>query len=117
MNLAHTLQAVARHAGDRPALTWDAGQLTYAELEGQVRQIAGVSLYSSDYPLEWMPEPWEGVARAASWLLDLAATHAVSLVHLNGYVHADLPWGRPVIVAAHSCVWTWWRAVHGARAE
>ena len=31
---------------------------------------------------------------------------------LNAYVHAALPFGRPVLVVAHSCVTSWWRAVH-----
>jgi glycogen synthase len=30
---------------------------------------------------------------------------------LNGYAHATLPWSAPVVVVAHSCVGTWWRAV------
>jgi glycogen(starch) synthase len=34
------------------------------------------------------------------------------LVHLNGYAHAALPWRPPVLVVAHSCVLSWWRAVH-----
>jgi glycogen synthase len=33
------------------------------------------------------------------------------VVHLNGYVHAALPWKAPVLVAAHSCVLSWWKAV------
>jgi glycosyltransferase involved in cell wall biosynthesis len=37
-------------------------------------------------------------------------------VHLNGYVHAALPWRQPVLVTAHSCVCSWWRAVHGVEA-
>jgi glycosyltransferase involved in cell wall biosynthesis len=37
-------------------------------------------------------------------------------VHLNGYAHAALPWHAPVCVVAHSCVLSWWRAVHGESA-
>jgi glycosyltransferase involved in cell wall biosynthesis len=40
----------------------------------------------------------------------------VHLVHLNGYAHAELEFGVPVLVTAHSCVQTWWRAVHGVPA-
>jgi glycosyltransferase involved in cell wall biosynthesis len=32
---------------------------------------------------------------------------------LNGYVHAALDWRAPVLVVAHSCVLSWWRAVKG----
>jgi glycosyltransferase involved in cell wall biosynthesis len=35
-------------------------------------------------------------------------------VHLNGYAHGALPWGRPVVMVGHSCVASWWRAVRRA---
>jgi glycosyltransferase involved in cell wall biosynthesis len=38
------------------------------------------------------------------------------VIHLNGYTHAALPWKRPVLVVAHSCVLSWWEAVHRAPA-
>ena len=82
----------------------------------QRREAAGrsnVTLHESTYALEWMDDPWREVERAGDWLLDLAATFAPEVVHLNGYVHAALPWGAPVLVAAHSCVFSWWRAVRG----
>jgi acyl-CoA synthetase (AMP-forming)/AMP-acid ligase II len=44
MSLALTLKTVAGYAGHRPALSWDGGTLSYAELEAQVRQIAGALL-------------------------------------------------------------------------
>jgi len=61
--------------------------------------------------LEWMEDPWEDVATAGRWLLRLARDCRPDVVHLNGYVHAALPWDVPVLVAAHSCVSSWWRAV------
>jgi glycogen synthase len=75
--------------------------------------IAGLRLVSSDYRLEWMADPWNDVKRAGTWLLDLAERERVDIVHLNGYVHAALPWRVPVISVAHSCVCSWWQAVHG----
>jgi glycosyltransferase involved in cell wall biosynthesis len=68
------------------------------------------------FRLEWMDDPWEDVADAAGWLLDLETTFSPDVVHLNGYCHAALPWQSPTIVAAHSCVRSWWRAVHGCAA-
>jgi glycosyltransferase involved in cell wall biosynthesis len=59
-----------------------------------------------------MPNPWDDIDLAGDWLLDLAEVHRPDLIHLNGYVHAALPWSAPAIVVAHSCVWSWWRAVH-----
>jgi glycogen(starch) synthase len=84
------------------------------EQKRHLAPIPNVTLVQSDYALEWMPKPWANVDRAGRWLLDLAQDFAPHLIHLNGYAHAALPWRRPVVVVAHSCVFSWWRAVHGA---
>ena len=68
-------------------------------------------LHESSYSLEWENDPWEDVDRAGAWLLELADELRPDVVHLNGYVHAALPWPAPVVVAAHSDVLSWWRAV------
>ncbi len=84
--------------------------------EDQRRQLAAipnVTLAESDYALEWMANPWEDVEAAGGWLLGLADSFHPDLIHLNGYAHAALSWRRPVVVVAHSCVFSWWRAVHG----
>jgi len=78
-----------------------------------VAALSNVQLVESDYRLEWFAEAWADVAAAGEWLLDLAAVNAVDLVHLNGYSHATLPWRRPIVCVAHSCVSTWWQAVYG----
>jgi glycosyltransferase involved in cell wall biosynthesis len=84
-----------------------------AAQRAQIAALAGVQLECADYKLEWMHDPWSDVERAGEWLLTLAAREKVDVIHLNGYSHAALPWGRPVLVVAHSCVCSWWRAVHG----
>jgi glycogen(starch) synthase len=60
-----------------------------------------------------MPEPWQDVDRAATWLRRLADRFSPDVVHLNGYCHAALPWPGPAIVVGHSSVLAWWRAVKG----
>ncbi|HEX2163443.1 MAG TPA: glycosyltransferase family 4 protein, partial [Thermoanaerobaculia bacterium] len=79
----------------------------------RVARIPGLKLFESGFRLEWMDDPWEDVERAGRWLRGLAERFDPDVVHLNGYAHGDLPWGRPVVVVGHSCVWSWWRAVHG----
>jgi glycogen synthase len=80
----------------------------------QAQTLPNVRLQTAEFKLEWMHEPWSDVARAGDWLLQLAEREKVQLVHLNGFVHAALPWQTPVLVVAHSCVYSWWRAVHGS---
>jgi glycogen(starch) synthase len=66
--------------------------------------------------LEWMDEPWSDVERAGRWLLRIADEVAPDVVHLNGYAHAALPWGVPVVVVGHSDVLSWHQAVRGTPA-
>lgn len=75
--------------------------------------VAGLEIVDRPYRLEWMDDPWADVELAGEWLLELRRRLRPGLVHLNGYVHAALPWPCPVIVVAHSCVRSWWRAVRG----
>ncbi len=78
----------------------------------EARTLANVRLVSAPWKLEWMADPWQDVERAGEWLLACADREHVELIHVNGYAHAALPWSRPVLVVAHSCVCSWWRAVH-----
>ena len=82
----------------------------------EATRVPNVVLHESGYALEWMDRPWAEVEQAGEWLLALAGAAKAEIIHLNGYVHAALPWDAPVLVAAHSCVWSWWSAVHGSAA-
>lgn len=75
--------------------------------------IPHLELHETPYRLEWMEDAEEDLERSGRWLLRLARSARPDLVHLNGYCHAALPWPAPVLVVGHSCVPTWWRAVHG----
>src|SRR5690606_33768392 len=48
---------------------------------------------------------------AGKWLLSLENRFSPDVIHLNGFVHADLPWRAPTVVVGHSCVLSWWKAV------
>jgi glycosyltransferase involved in cell wall biosynthesis len=79
----------------------------------ELRSVSGLDVRVSDYALEWMAEPWGDVDSAGAWLLELERSFTPDLVHLNGYSHGALPWRAPCVVVAHSCVSSWWQAVHG----
>jgi glycosyltransferase involved in cell wall biosynthesis len=78
--------------------------------------IPGLSLFASDYQLEWMDDPWDDVARSGEWLLDLERKLRPDVVHLASYAHAARGFVAPTIVVAHSCVLSWWDAVLGDEA-
>jgi glycogen(starch) synthase len=77
----------------------------------QTAHVAG--WHESELALEWMDDPWSDLANAGELLLEIEAEERPDVVHLNGYGHAALHWGAPVVVAAHSCVFSWWEAVYG----
>lgn len=75
--------------------------------------LPNLSLHESHFRLEWMESPWPDVARAGDWLLDLVDSTAPDLVHLNNYAHGSLDWPVPVLLTAHSCVYSWFDGVYG----
>jgi glycosyltransferase involved in cell wall biosynthesis len=82
--------------------------------EEQIAQAAALDnlqIFQSNWKLEWEPSPWDDVDAAGRWLLELERKLEPDVVHLNGYIHAALPWNAPVLSVAHSCVLSWWAAV------
>jgi glycosyltransferase involved in cell wall biosynthesis len=92
------------------------GEPPRREQRAATSRVPGLEVFESRFALEWMDDPWDDVARAGAWLLELERRTAPDVVHLNGYVHAKLPWRAPCLVVAHSCVLSWWRAVFGEEA-
>jgi glycosyltransferase involved in cell wall biosynthesis len=80
----------------------------------QVRSLPSTTLVEGQFALEWMQNPWSDVDHAGDWLLGLADLFRPDVVHLNGYALAALDWKAPVVSVAHSCVCSWWAAVHGS---
>ena len=80
-------------------------------------QIPGLTLTARPYRVEWMEESLDEVEEAGAWLLDLARTTAPDVVHINGFVHAALPFQAPVLVTAHSSVVSRFHAVKRAAAS
>jgi len=91
------------------------GYLPHAEARA-VARLRNIHLYESNFKLEWMEDPWADVAQAGEWLLGIAHKTQPDIVHLNNYAHGSLPWPAPVLMAAHSCVLSWWQAVKGEAA-
>src|SRR3954465_11281992 len=75
--------------------------------------IENLSVYESNFKLEWMDNPWDDVRESGEWLLKLRDRIQPDAVHLNNYAHGGLTWDLPVLMVGHSCVFSWWKAVHG----
>ena len=105
---ADTVGGVWSYANDlRAALDHDVVLVT---MSGEAREGAD---HHADFRLEWMDDPWDDVAAAGEWLLELEERERPDVVHLNGYAHGALPWRAPCVVVAHSDVISWWRTVRG----
>ncbi|MGV3615845.1 MAG: glycosyltransferase family 4 protein [Fimbriimonas sp.] len=107
-------QGLARH-GVRVTLATLGPEPSARQCE-EARQIPGLELYTSNYRLEWMHQPWSDVDAAGDWLLALAERIRPDVIHLNEYAHAALPWPAPTLVACHGDVLSWWQAVKGGHA-
>jgi glycogen synthase len=76
---------------------------------------AAASCQVRDLKLEWMAQPWRDVELTGEWVSELLCRHRPDLVHMNTFAPVLDP-DVPVLLTVHSCVLTWWRAVHGADA-
>jgi glycosyltransferase involved in cell wall biosynthesis len=112
---AHTLcRALASH--DIQVVLAVMGPAPNDAQRRMMERLANVWMTCGDFRLEWMEQPWPDITRAGEWLLQLAHDECIDVVHLNGYAHAALDWRVPRLLVAHSCVCSWWEAVHGAPA-
>lgn len=106
------------------ALTADGDEVVLATFGGEpdahqrneAAAINGLDLRTSEYRLAWMCAPWDDVARGGEWLQRIAAEVKPDVIHLNDYSYGALRWDAPVLMVAHSCVLSWWQAVHGCPA-
>ena len=92
------------------------GRPLSGEQVGRLRGAGAFAVHDSGLALEWEPDPWDDLARAGDLLAELVERHEVDVVHAGAYFPGALELGVPVIVVAHSCVLSWWRAVHGEAA-
>ena len=78
----------------------------------QKKELEPFDYAFAEYKSEWMEDPWEDIKEAGLWLLKIKEMVKPDLVHLNSFTFGALPWDVPVITVIHSCVLSWWRAVH-----
>jgi glycosyltransferase involved in cell wall biosynthesis len=84
--------------------------------QDQIRPLLNLSLIDlviTDLKLEWQDPQGSDRKRVLDFLSLLEARVWPDIVHLNGYREACADWRAPTLVAAHSCVGSWWQACHG----
>lgn len=74
-----------------------------------------VRLIPTPFPLEWMQDAQDEVEAAREWLSDVVAETCPDVIHTNQFSFASLPLSIPVVLTAHSDIFSWWRAVYQDR--
>jgi glycosyltransferase involved in cell wall biosynthesis len=90
------------------------GKLPDRHQRREAAAVSALALYSSAYRISWADDCWDDLRAAGHWLLNLVAAVSPSVVHLNDFGHADLPWHAPVVQVVHDCIGSRWRAVNGS---
>jgi glycosyltransferase involved in cell wall biosynthesis len=85
-----------------------------AAQQAAARRI-GARLIDTRLPLDWVTENPSALTRAGQRLAELAGETGADLVQLNApALAAGISFPVPLIAVLHSCVATWWEAVHGS---
>jgi glycosyltransferase involved in cell wall biosynthesis len=89
------------------------GPAPRAEQLAPLHSIRRLSIVPTDLALEWMDPAGSDVANARERLLGIARRLRPDVIHLNSYREAVFDWPAPVLIVAHSCVWSWWQTCRG----
>lgn len=90
------------------------GPAPSAEQLTEAAAIPGLQLIETGLPLDWTADSERDVREAAAALAGLAEQAGAELVQLHTPALAPASYPAPIISVVHSCVGTWWSAVHGA---
>ncbi len=78
----------------------------------EAEAIPGLALVETGLALDWTAPDAASLAASTAALHTLATRSRVRSAHLHApALVGDAPWPIPLVVVAHSCVATWWRAV------
>jgi len=89
------------------------GALLSIAQKKELESLQNVTVYETDFLLEWMEAPWQNIDESGAWLLQLEEKVKPHLIHLNAFAYGSLSWKAPVVMVAHSDVFSWWQAVKG----
>src|SRR5690606_31623578 len=73
----------------------------------------GVKVYYKHLKSEWMEDSEADVIKTGKWIRQIYLIESPDILHFNNYGQVAQGWDVPVILVAHSCVASWWKAVKG----
>jgi glycosyltransferase involved in cell wall biosynthesis len=89
------------------------GPAPQPDLLQSLLNIKELQVKITDLELEWLDPQGCDLEHARRTLMRLADEFRPDIIHLNSFREAAFDWPAPVLVVAHSCVTTWWRACRG----
>jgi glycosyltransferase involved in cell wall biosynthesis len=84
-----------------------------ADQRAALDSLAPLSVHELGLKLEWMEDPWEDLDRAMAKLREIERELRPDVIHAGSYFCGRAGFVAPVVVVAHSCVYSWWHAVWG----
>lgn len=84
-----------------------------ADQRAQLEALQPLAVHELGLELEWMEDPWEDLARAEASLLVIEDELRPDVIHAGSYFCGRIEFAAPVVVVAHSCVYSWWHGVFG----
>jgi glycosyltransferase involved in cell wall biosynthesis len=79
----------------------------------QIRKLRNVHLHDTDFKLEWMEDAESDLQKTRDLISELERKIHPDLLHLNTFLRRTDWSDTPTLLTIHSCVFTWYRAVHG----
>lgn len=91
------------------------GPSASAKQAAAAAQVEGLELVDTGLPLDWLADSAASLRAAGEEIAALAKRAAADILQLNTpALAADTSFAHPVVAVQHSCVATWWEAVHGS---
>jgi glycosyltransferase involved in cell wall biosynthesis len=105
----------ALNAAKVPVLLACLGPQPAPDMAAAAEALPRTRLVAMDQPLDWLASQPGELQQVPRRIEELATAHGIDLLHLNAASQAaGLRTALPVVVAAHSCVATWWDAMRDA---
>jgi glycosyltransferase involved in cell wall biosynthesis len=111
----YSLDLAAGLAGRGTAVTLAVlGPPPVAAQREHANRVSGLDIVTTGLTLDWLAADEREIEEASVAVAEITRQVGADVVHLNtpalaAHTHYDMP----AVAAAHSCVKTWWAAVHG----
>ncbi|MGE5435730.1 MAG: glycosyltransferase family 4 protein [Syntrophothermus sp.] len=91
------------------------GEPLTSEQKKEVSNLPNVTLQYKNYKLEWMPDSLSDIEHSIKWIAYLVHLFRPDVLHFNSFSFAAGNFDLPIVLTAHSDVYSWYDAVKNSR--